>query len=694
MPHEHDDFACSKQRPALKLPAPGILKRARSGTFASSSSPTDPPCKKRRRTESDFLLEQQALPAAQERLTSQCPSSKAASTAEAITSLVPHENLRTSDTASAFHQGQTPRPPDNSSQLPLKMDPSKRQRARDKLKSQFDLEILLKHDELRLIEQELGKTQIALEQLRRCRQIPFPGDADSPVTFDQAISGTGPAVARPRALSQPAHPAPYGVTDGPYSRHYASWLLPHHMFDSQPSSSSRQSVGGKSSISSNLRSGNEAGVPHRRQRTSTSGLAHSSVLEQTPAPKDKGPHGPQVLRRPDGQLVKLKCKDCGKEDVSSVQGFLNHCRIAHQNDMKSHADAANICGVPTDGASDIVPASALSEVGNTSPSQPRTNTLVNPLITAPVPTRPMSLLGNESAGPLPSEDFLLQLPSLNPEELKTQGLAGDSENSSFLSQPPALIPKIRNLSELNTMNLASPLSSLALRSGIGSEADIQRVFANAKQKIDLDQVEPLISDSELEDEQTASRATCEKPQHNSDARKSSVATSRARAPPPGVRMPAKPPSIQVPTQPPPLQFVHNSQASHEAGWLSSSPYAPSTGTMLSPYTFPSHVDVQMTDLSPRTNPPGLVTDHEDDDEDVEDEIKSVVANSNDGRGDIHIYSDNCDVNTHAVAVESKDIMPQWRPDLSTGGSEPAPPTQTVEKKRRGRPKKGKEKVHS
>ena len=39
-------------------------------------------------------------------------------------------------------------------------------RVRDAIESQFSLEILLKHDELRLINQELAKCQAALEQLR------------------------------------------------------------------------------------------------------------------------------------------------------------------------------------------------------------------------------------------------------------------------------------------------------------------------------------------------------------------------------------------------------------------------------------------------------------------------------------------------------------------------------------------------
>jgi GATA zinc finger len=42
---------------------------------------------------------------------------------------------------------------------------------RNAIESHFGLEILLKHDELRLINQEMAKCQIALEQLRRCHLI-------------------------------------------------------------------------------------------------------------------------------------------------------------------------------------------------------------------------------------------------------------------------------------------------------------------------------------------------------------------------------------------------------------------------------------------------------------------------------------------------------------------------------------------
>lgn len=56
-----------------------------------------------------------------------------------------------------------------------------------------------------------------------------------------------------------------------------------------------------------------------------------------------------VLRRStDGLLVKLVCNNCQRGDFSSIQGFLNHCRIAHKVDYKSHDAAAIDCGRPVD----------------------------------------------------------------------------------------------------------------------------------------------------------------------------------------------------------------------------------------------------------------------------------------------------------------------------------------------------------
>lgn len=83
------------------------------------------------------------------------------------------------------------------------------------ISEQFDIEILLKHREIRLIEQEIAKTQVSLEQLRRCALLPY---ANSPeAQLDAQGNGMIPAVP--------------GVVDGPYTRHYRQWLIPHPALD-------------------------------------------------------------------------------------------------------------------------------------------------------------------------------------------------------------------------------------------------------------------------------------------------------------------------------------------------------------------------------------------------------------------------------------------------------------------------------
>lgn len=52
------------------------------------------------------------------------------------------------------------------------------------------------------------------------------------------------------------------------------------------------------------------------------------------------------MRLQDKEYVKLYCSHCVPErsDFANVQGFLNHCRISHKLDFKSHEAAAIACG--------------------------------------------------------------------------------------------------------------------------------------------------------------------------------------------------------------------------------------------------------------------------------------------------------------------------------------------------------------
>ncbi|KAG7128281.1 hypothetical protein HYQ45_012012 [Verticillium longisporum] len=229
-------------------------------------------------------------------------------------------------------------------------------KARDAIHYQFGLEILLKHDELRLVDQELAKCQVALEQLRRCHLIPYPVTCPTPEQMATLSSGKGPAVQPRPGEMVPEWAPPFGVVDGPYARHYAKWLIPDPKFDGmQPEwHPVMETVGRRTSAEGRTTRNSIVDFASLSKPRSGRGMSHhklQSLSSGYPQPKEKA--GPCVLKRSDGQTVKLVCIDCQRDNFSSTQGFINHCRIAHRRDFKSHEEAAVHCGhpiEPTDGA--------------------------------------------------------------------------------------------------------------------------------------------------------------------------------------------------------------------------------------------------------------------------------------------------------------------------------------------------------
>ncbi|MCJ1389196.1 hypothetical protein MMC18_002051 [Xylographa bjoerkii] len=212
------------------------------------------------------------------------------------------------------------------------------------IESQFGLEILLKHNELRLIDQELAKCQVALEQLRRCQLIPYPASMSNIGNMQAVSGGVGPTYGSGGGALQAA---PWGVTDGPYTRHYAKWLIPDPMFDGDLSPDARlQRTAGKR-MPERITRGSKAdkatpALKSRSQRGST-----GSRLQALPAgyPEPKEEKGPMIVKRStDGRMVKLVCLNCRRENFNSAQGFINHCRIAHGRGFASHDAAALACG--------------------------------------------------------------------------------------------------------------------------------------------------------------------------------------------------------------------------------------------------------------------------------------------------------------------------------------------------------------
>lgn len=226
-------------------------------------------------------------------------------------------------------------------------------RVRDAIDSQLSLEILLKHNELRLVNQELAKCQIALEQLRRCHLIPFPNAQGTPDAMYNISTGTGPSLKQGDQV--PAWAPPYGVADGPYTRHYAKWLIPDPMFDGvqdqwyqgyEGTRASRSSITEGRSTRNSFADSSSVANKMRSQRGAT-GPKLQALSSGYPVAKERA--GPCTLKRAeDGQMVKLVCNDCQRENFSSTQGFINHCRIAHRKEYKSHEEAAIACGQPID----------------------------------------------------------------------------------------------------------------------------------------------------------------------------------------------------------------------------------------------------------------------------------------------------------------------------------------------------------
>lgn len=351
-------------------------------------------------------------------------------------------------------------------------------RVRDAIESQFSLEILLKHDELRLINQELAKCQAALEQLRRCHLIPYPQAQGTPESMYHVSTGTGPALKQSDHV--PAWAPSYGVADGPYTRHYAKWLIPDPMFDGIQDSwylGFDGSRGGKTvpegrSTRHSFAEANSAVNKARSQRGSA-GQKLQALSSGYPVAKEKA--GPCVLKRAeDGQMVKLVCNDCQRENFSSTQGFINHCRIAHRKEYKSHEEAAIACGQPID----VDETGGI--VGEEKTTAAPSNGLVHPLVrNAPTDRQAyVDLLSRIDAsmalfkqGKLPGVTSIPGHP--------------DSRHMKDSQTPPAKAGPGQDL----IPSMDTPyLSKLMQNRGIGG--NLAEIVGEAKQRVDFDEYSP------------------------------------------------------------------------------------------------------------------------------------------------------------------------------------------------------------
>jgi hypothetical protein len=341
-------------------------------------------------------------------------------------------------------------------------------RIHDAIESQFSLEILLKHNELRLINQELAKCQVALEQLRRCHLIPFPVSQATPESMVNISNGMGPTLAQNGKVPQWA--APYGITDGPYSRHYAKWLIPDPSFDGAQIEWQRsidESRAGKTVPEGRTTRHSVAeSMPASKSRSQRGSAAQKfqALSNGYPPPKEKA--GPCILKRGDGQWVKLVCPECHRDNFSSTQGFINHCRIAHKIEFKSHEEAAVGSGQPIE----------IDEVGGIvgeDKSPTTNNNLVHPMIRSAPP-------GRDAYAALLSR---IEASTKLFEQGKLPGVT--SIPTSAASTPVRAAHSIVTPSQTFVPSTFTPhLSELMRNKGFGG--NLNDIVGEAQEKIDLD----------------------------------------------------------------------------------------------------------------------------------------------------------------------------------------------------------------
>lgn len=346
------------------------------------------------------------------------------------------------------------------------LDPATLTKLQQTIESQFNLEILLKHRELRLIDQELAKCQVALEQLRRCHVMPYPATTSEPATMSMVSQGAGPSY-----KSEAEHGPPWGVTEGPYSRHYAKWLIPDPIFDDD-TPEEIQLRGGKSLPERASRGGKfqkvTGGVSSRAQRGSARERLQA-LPHGYPEPKEN--KGPMIVKRStDGKMVKLVCLDCRREDFNSAQGFINHCRIAHSRGFASHDAAAIACGEEAE----VDPAGGLMGE-NTSSANPSAG-LVHPLIRSAHLTRTNPTI----ATPTPKKVSERRNPTNSQPDTRRDGSVNQS--STLRSGAMITAPGEMNGTPFKPSPHTPHLSALYARSGLGGDLDEMVTEATKKQE--------------------------------------------------------------------------------------------------------------------------------------------------------------------------------------------------------------------
>ncbi|KAL2149155.1 hypothetical protein VTH82DRAFT_8503 [Thermothelomyces myriococcoides] len=491
--------------------------------------------------------------------------------------------------------------------------------AREAIQMQFGLEILLKHDELRLIDQELAKCQVALEQLRRCHLIPYPVQCPTPSQMLEISSGKGPALKPRNGEPVPKWAPPFGVVEGPYSRHYAKWLIPDPVFDGVQADAQglaetgrmRNAAEGRATRSS---ISDAAGPGRGRPVRGTAGQRLQALSSGYPQPKDK--HSPCIVKRSDGITVKLICLDCHRWDFSSTQGFINHCRIAHRRDFKSHEEAAMACGHPVELDEN---GAIIGEDHKSAAAAPSSGLVHNLARPEPIPehqeykallSRIEASLALYKAGKLPGVTSIPGVPA-SPPPPPPAPADKSSPSQDFVSSPD--VPY---------------LSQLMQKKKRGE--NLKDRVAEAKTKVDWDLSTPE-TDSDADEPPAATAAAAAGDANNS----SGQATTPAVRTPAAMRMPSR--AAVSPSQPPSAFRAASNKGHHHhaASRGDAAPtQAPAPSNAESPPDLPETplYDVEMAvDLSPGTmtsnNAPSLVSDDGEYDDDSDEGSTSDASDA-------------------------------------------------------------------
>lgn len=534
-------------------------------------------------------------------------------------------------TPTVAQQSTTPQQSQTPSQSPQAKDPDA---MRQSIEAQLSLEVLLKHDELRLIDQEIAKCQVALEQLRRCSEIPYPGSEAAGV-LHSASTGTGPAVMPPGNGRPPLSPTPWGVRDGPYGRHYAKWLIPDPRFDggtvateggTNSATPATTAGAGKAPVDGRMTRGSvgdaTSTISNQRPQRGAAASNLPSLSSGYPPPKDKT--GPTIIKRKtDGHLVKLVCLDCRRDNFFSTQGFINHCRIAHNRNFASHDAAAIASGeeVEVDEAGMVI---GENKEPGAVPGY------IHPLIRSAhlVDTPKKELISRRKSSKRSSQSGSGQSPSFNDTQPETR--LSVARNDSAIG----ITPKASNSPQPKSAFKASPetphLSALMQRRGIG--LDLLDIVGDAKTKSELDMLDsPTAEDGFSEDEPEKSSAQANGEIRGSRQPARTVPTSTPMQRPNSRKGPdnsgRKPRYLEsLVTQGPPKEYT--------------SPYAPNPA----PTQSDNVADITSANLSPHTvesnQAPSLVSD--DGDYEMPSESEGPGPNSSDKESDDRRF-DNIEV---------------------------------------------------